>query len=138
MSSVNDKYNFFGFTILPNLCKKKKMVKWVSKDKIINAFFFSHFHPTFLSKDWNLWAWVKNYPPHFHSPHFISSTKQWKNLIFLLIYFPPLFTPTERSVRQFDCHYQIYPSFWRTRKANLKWQLGTLNDCWDLIFLTNK
>ena len=131
--SVDEKYSFFRFTILPNLRFKKKLVKWVSKDKIINTIFFSHFHPTFLSKGWNLWARVKNYPPHF-----ISLTKQWKNLIFLLIYFPPLFTPTEHSVRQFDCHYQINPSFWRTRKANLKWLLGTLNDCWDLIFLTNK
>ena len=51
--SVDEKYSFFRFTILPNLRLKKKNGPLGFKgqnNNLINAFFFSHFHPTFLSK----------------------------------------------------------------------------------------
>ena len=52
--SVDEKYSFFRFTILPNLRLKKKKNGPLGfkgqNNNLINAFFFSHFHPTFLSK----------------------------------------------------------------------------------------
>lgn len=47
MSSVNEKYSFFGFTIFPNLCKKKNGQMGFKGQNNKCIFYFHIFIPHF-------------------------------------------------------------------------------------------